>query len=139
MAITADDIAQINNAAALYGHAIDHHEWDRLGEVYAADGVYDGSATGSMRHEGLEAIVHYLSTTEQPVVHHATNLHLHLADATDTEVSGRTKWFVVRANGTVASGDYHDTWTKTAEGWRLKERTSFRITATAAPVGATTA
>jgi len=127
-----EDLAQIHNCAALYGHVIDHHEWERLDEVYADDGVYDGTATGSTRHQGLDAVRTYLSTTPQPLVHHVTNIHVTFADD-GQRATGRSKWFVVRPNMSVASGYYQDVWTKKAGQWRLQERASFRLTPTPPP------
>lgn len=126
--ISAEDFAAICNVAALYGHAVDHHDWEALAGVYAPDGVYDGTETGGARYEGIEAIVGYLSRTVQPFVHHATNLCLDQPDPGGDRVSGREKWFVVRRDMGVASGDYRDSWVRTEAGWRLQERASFRIT-----------
>jgi hypothetical protein len=136
--ITADDIAEIRDVAALYGHAVDDRDWDALARVYVPDGVYDGTATGSTRYEGFDAIVGYLSRTIQPFVHHATNLCLDEPDDAGTRVTGREKWFVVRRDLSVASGEYRDTWVKTADGWRLQERASFRLTPVPPPPEAVT-
>lgn len=130
--MTAADLAEINNVAALYGHIIDHKEWDRLGEVYAADGVYDGTATGSRRHEGLDAVVHYLSSTVQPLVHHSTNVYVEIA-LDGLTATGRAKWFVIRPDMSMASGYYIDAWRKTPDGWRLSERASYRLAGEKAP------
>nr|WP_245839131.1 nuclear transport factor 2 family protein [Nocardia donostiensis] len=39
--ITAEDLIAIHETIALHGHLADDREWDRLGEVFAADVVFD--------------------------------------------------------------------------------------------------
>lgn len=121
-----EDLAEIQQVAALYGHVIDRQLWDRMGEVYAPEGTYDGTATGSGVHEGVSAIVDYLSKSRQPVVHHVTNLYIEAFEDGGKRARGCSKWLVMRDDETIASGDYEDQWIKTGDGWRLLRRASSR-------------
>jgi hypothetical protein len=121
-----DEHVEIERLAALYGHIIDARRWDFLDQVYTEDAIYDGSATGSARHDGLAAIVHYLSTSEQPSAHHASNVCVWKGDDNDRLI-GIVKYFVIRRDMSIASGYYEDKWTQTVRGWRLQERSSHQL------------
>ena len=68
-AATAQDAADIRNIAALYGHVIDHNEWDQLDRVYAADGCYDGTAAAAVTMRGWRRSV---SSSAPPRNHSST-------------------------------------------------------------------
>jgi ketosteroid isomerase-like protein len=123
-----DDLVEIGQVAALYGHLIDAKQWDRLGEIYAEDGTYESQRGGAA--EGLAAIRAYLSGNEQPVTHMISNVHVDLAEGADS-ATGVAKFFVVRADGDVLAGEYADRWARTPAGWRLAHRRSL-VTAPAA-------
>ena len=46
MLSTAEDFIAIQQLLALHGHLIDGREFERLGELFTADAVYDVSARG---------------------------------------------------------------------------------------------
>ena len=125
VALSPRDVVEIHNVAAMYGHVLDREDWGALDGVFAPNGAYDGSWTGSTRHEGLDAVKQYLAHPHR-AVHHTTNVCLD-ACSVDGLVRGTAKWLVVHHDLRVASGDYRDLWIRTAEGWRLQERTSYRL------------
>jgi hypothetical protein len=120
--MSAEDREDIRNVLALYAHVIDNQEWDRIGEVYAADGSY-GPRDGTP-NVGHEAIVKYLASVHQPEVHSSSNHHIEV-DAGGESGTGRGKWVVVFPSSRVVAGDYDDTYVKTDAGWRIKDRRSF--------------
>lgn len=114
----AEDLAEINAVAALYGHLIDSKQWQRMDEVYTSDAIYDGSTSGA--HEGLTAIIEYLSTRP-------TSIHLCSNVSVDVDrdmASGAAKYIVIRSDMSMSAGDYTDVWRRTPNGWRLSQRTS---------------
>lgn len=54
--ITAEDRIAIHETIALHGHLADGREWDRLGEVFAADVVFDVTDYGYGTLHGLQAV-----------------------------------------------------------------------------------
>lgn len=119
----ADELAQIFQVNALYGHVIDRRQWDRIGEVYAQDAIYDSARGGVL--DGIAAIVEYLSSSEQPLAHHVTNIHVELEPG-GTRARVIAKFFILRRDGEVGSGDYEDSWVKLEQGWRIWRRKSTR-------------
>jgi hypothetical protein len=119
----AEDLAEIQQTAALYAHVIDRKEWSRLNEIYAADGVYDTSAFGLGVHEGLPAITEFLSGRELSI-HHGTNVFVESWDEASNRAYGYSKFLSVTKSGSVHSGQYIDEWVRTAEGWRFQRRAS---------------
>jgi hypothetical protein len=115
-----DDYNQIHQAAALYGHVIDGRRWDRLGEVYAEDSVYDSARAGEL--VGLERIKEYLSTSNQPLIHTGSNLYIELEEGAD-EATAFSKYIVIRETA-IEAGDYTDSWVRTERGWRIAKRAS---------------
>src|SRR5581483_10569833 len=119
-------LVEIQQVASLYGHVIDHRRWDRLDDVYAADGVYDRTAVGGRVHDGREEIRAYFASSPMPLVHHVTNL---VVDRLDGDVAhGRAKYLIVRADLAVGSGEYEDVWARGADGWRLRRRAARPLT-----------
>lgn len=122
-----DDLIEIHQVAALYGHVIDAKDWDRLDEIYAQDGTYHSQRGGAAT--GLDAIRAYLSGNDQPLTHMTCNVHVQLDDDSDA-ATGVAKFVVVQPDGDVLAGSYEDRWSRTATGWRLHHRRSL-ITAPA--------
>jgi SnoaL-like domain len=124
MGLSTEDLAHLQQVAGLYVHVIDAKQWDRLDELYTADGVFDltGLVGAEMRYEGIDAIKGFLTSMPMPLAHVSTN---HTFFAVGDEVHGRGKWFTPGEDGTVSGGVYRDRFTKTAAGWRLQERLVF--------------
>ena len=121
--MSAEDFEGIRKATALYGHVIDNRTWDRLGEVYAAEGAYVNPRMAKAPFQGLAAIVEFLSTTPQPVVHMFTNHHIELNPDGRT-ATGWAKYLAIRPDTTLVAGDYMDIYVRTEAGWRIQRRES---------------
>lgn len=123
----ADDLADMNQVANLYGHLIDNRLFDRMGEVYAEDATYISSRKENF---GLAQIQEYLSTYPQPLTHNVTNVHIEFGPDPDRAV-GVAKFLCVLHDGSVGAGDYEDQWVRTPNGWRLQHRRSRGLTGSA--------
>lgn len=120
---TADRIA-IHEVIALHGHLIDDEEWDRLGEVFAADIVFDITDFGYGTLHGLEAMQELVrgvhDDENQALGHHVTNIVITGLKA-DT-VTARSKGLGVAADGTTGSAVYEDELRHEPQGWRISYR-----------------
>lgn len=105
-----NDIVEINQMLALYGHAIDRGLWGRLDEVYAEDGEYHSATSGA--HVGRAAVVAYLKQAVMPM-HHGTNIFIEF-DERPHHATGMVKFLCVHANASVTTGDYADEYVRTA-------------------------
>lgn len=120
-----DDLVEINQVASLYAHLIDTRDFARMGEVYAADAVYQSADRGE--HRGLPAIVEYLSSHQHPFTHSTTNVYVEFNEDGNA-ANGVAKFLVLLRDLSVAAGDYKDHWIRTSGGWRLVHRqSSFRM------------
>lgn len=115
------DITQLLN---LYGHVIDFREWDRLGEVFVDDLVFDATDLGGVRVEGLEALVARWSgpAANHPLAHHATNILMW--EDPDGTVRTQSKGFGPRPDSAGRTITYRDILRRTPQGWRIAERTA---------------
>ena len=100
MTLTAGDRLEIYELLALHGHVMDAGEFDRLGELFTDDLVYDLEALGHGRLEGTEAVVQASRALgdANPLGHHVTNSLV--TAARDDEAVVRPKGIGVLANGT---------------------------------------
>lgn len=55
--LTPEDVDEINKVLADHGHVVDDHDWDRAGEVFADDFVFDMGGTGRPDLHGIADIV----------------------------------------------------------------------------------
>jgi SnoaL-like protein len=120
--ITAEDIVEIYQLLALYGHVADG-DLDRLGEVFTDDGTFDARATGGAVHRGVDAIRVFFERVDppHPPSHHTTNPYVWTEEG---RVRALSKWFAIDpATGGLRAGDYSDTLVRTARGWRIQNRT----------------
>jgi hypothetical protein len=124
MALSQDDITEIQQVEALYGHAVDWPDQSLLPKVFAKDGVFDCRPTGvDQVYEGLDAISAWfgLGKPPHPKVHLMTNVWVYEADG---EVRVKAKWIVRNPHmNMIFMGDYDDVMVKTPDGWRIKYRT----------------
>jgi hypothetical protein len=109
----------IQQLMARYGHLVDARAFTSLGEIFADDGVFDVTAFGAGRHEGLAALIAFFERATHPPAHHATNLYV-FEDA--GVVKARSKYLVPTEAGRLMGGDYEDTLAHTPNGWRIQER-----------------
>ena len=118
----AADILAIHQLLALYGHIIDEREWQRVGELFTADAVYDMTDFGLGVMRGAAAISELWSRPDaiHPLAHHATSIVV--SEDPDGRVRVLSKGLGVGPNGRVGSVVYRDIVVQTAEGWRFAER-----------------
>lgn len=117
------EILAIHQLIALYGHVIDEREWDRLGELFTDDLVFDTTAfEGGAVVSGLETLkADWMQPDKRhPLAHHATNIVI-------TELAGDTaqvlsKGIGVGRKGRVGSVTYRDVIRKGPGGWRIAHR-----------------
>ncbi len=57
-----------------------------------------------------------------PATHGHNTTDVVLDARTDGTIRAWSKFYIVRGDGTVGSGDYQDTLVRTADGWRIAER-----------------
>lgn len=118
-----EDIVEIQQLQALYGHAVDHHDQSMLGLVFTEDAVFDARPAGGedQLHQGLAAISAWfgLGKPPHPVSHHMTNVWVYEQDG---QVRARSKWMIRGLDGQMYSGDYEDLLQRTEQGWRIKHR-----------------
>jgi len=112
------DIVLIHQLLGQYGHLVDAKQWERLGEVFSADGVFDVSVYGMGRCTGLEAVIQFFASAQHPPAHHMVNVYA-WDDAGVTRA--RSKWLIPDGPG-MAGGDYLDVLVRTPRGWRIAER-----------------
>jgi 3-phenylpropionate/cinnamic acid dioxygenase small subunit len=122
--ITAEDRVAIHEVIALHGHVADDRDWDRLGEVFADDVVFDVTDYGYGTLHGLQAMQDLVRSgrddADQPLGHHVTNIVIVGQDGGTARA--RSKALAVAANGTTGSAVYEDVLRREAQGWRISYR-----------------
>ncbi|WP_328395060.1 nuclear transport factor 2 family protein [Nocardia sp. NBC_00416] len=122
--ITTEDRAAIHEVIALHGHLVDDREWDRLGEVFAEDVVFDVTDYGYGIVRGLQAVQDLARGNQgdegAPLGHHVTNVVVLGRDGATVRV--RSKALTVTATGTCGSAVYEDVLAPEARGWRISSR-----------------
>ncbi len=131
--LSAEDRGAIAETLSLHGHLFDGGHLDRLGEIFAAEVVYDLTDLGLGSFEGIEAIRRAAMQLgdRNPIAHHLTNVVITQAEADEATVI--SKALVIRADGTLGSVNHLDTLVRKGGGWRISRRI---ITAQRAPVNA---
>jgi ketosteroid isomerase-like protein len=123
------DRLEIQDLLVAYSHAIDHHDWDALDDVFTPDAVIDYTEMGAPRGNLAETKAFLASVLPNfPSYQHmvaTTKLTF------DGDVAyGRT---ICHNPMMVAHGDgnphmmfcglwYRDTFVRTPDGWRIKDR-----------------
>ena len=118
-----DDIIEIHQILALYGHLLDDRDWERLSLVFTEDATFDASDAGGGKPAGsLEELRAAFDNpkTMHPLAHHITNPYV-WQDA-DGTVRARSKIAGILSDGRVGSGSYYDTLVRTDQGWRIRTR-----------------
>jgi hypothetical protein len=121
--LTNDDITEIHQLLALYGHAADSPTQDLFAQVFTKDAVFSSGATG-LRYEGLEAIQAWFAQGKppHPPAHQTTNVYAYVEGET---VRARSKFLAINpTTGLPRVGDYNDVLAKTEDGWRIRARES---------------
>ncbi|MBV9509278.1 MAG: nuclear transport factor 2 family protein [Caulobacteraceae bacterium] len=133
MTLTGEDMAGLLQAQHLYGHVLDHFLWDKLGEVFARDGVFDPSDVGLPVMRGVEEIRRGLARLEEDAAHGKLLNHIAtnpavIAVGEDGVVKMRAKYIVTSDPDSVSFGEYEDDMVKTPDGWRIQYRKTRRRT-----------
>jgi hypothetical protein len=123
MPLSHEDITEIQQLEALYGHAVDWPDQSLLPRVFTKDAIFDGRPTGTgSYYEGLDAISAWFGEGKppHPKVHNMFNVWAY-QEGGQTRV--KSKWMVRNPRtGEIVMGDYDDVLEKTPEGWRIKLR-----------------
>lgn len=127
---TADRLA-VHELMALHGHLMDDGAFDRLGELFTPDVVYDVSAFGLGELRGCAEIARISRQVgdANPLGHHVTNVLVR--EDPDGTVRVRSKGLGVMAGGTTGSVVYDDVVRREPQGWRIAYR---RVTARRRPL-----
>jgi hypothetical protein len=122
-------LLQVQN---LYGHVLDHFLWDKLGEVFAPDGVFDPRDAGLPLLSGVTEIREKLGAQlEGPDRVRRLN-HMAMNPAVievreDGVVRMMAKYIVTGDSPFISFGEYEDEMVKTPDGWRIKHRKTRRL------------
>ena len=121
------DRLEISDLITAYSYAIDFHRFDELDAIFTADGTLDFTATGGIAgdlasvKEWLASVLpnfgghHHLVATSQVLLSGDT--------ATARSICHNPMWFKDEAQPPLFVGLwYHDTFTRTADGWRIASR-----------------
>jgi ketosteroid isomerase-like protein len=113
------DLVAIQQLMAHYGHLVDAREFQRLGEIFSDDAVFDVVDYRAGRHEGLAAVIAFFERASHPAAHHTTNLYVYERAG---ESRAWSKFAVPGEAGRMFGGDYKDSLVRTTNGWRIRER-----------------
>jgi hypothetical protein len=124
MTFDVGDRLAIHEVLSLYGHVIDEREWERLGEVFTDDLVYDATGFDMTVMRGLAELTAVFAGPDapHPLAHHATNVVVTPTDDPDT-AHVVSKGLGVGFKGRVGSATYDDVVVRTPDGWRIAKRT----------------
>ncbi len=134
-----EDRIAIGDLLSLYGHVLDLGQWDRIGELFTRDAVFDAGTSTLPPMRGIDEILERLPPLEDPYPnqsHHATNVVIEEKSAARAIV--RSKFLVLRLDGILSVGEYLDEVVRAEDGWRIRRRTARRIgtvTSIDAPAG----
>lgn len=119
IAMPSATILAIHQLLGRYCHVLDARAWDRLPEIFAAQGVLDATSLELGIHDGIGAISAFWRTADHPVAHHVSAIVVEHGEAGAVNVS--SKGFFAWPDG-LSGGDYHDIAIRTDAGWRLLRR-----------------
>ena len=115
------EIATIHQLYALYGHLMDDRAFERFGELFTGDCVFDATALGVPLMNGIDAVIESTRSSPQtPLAHHVTNVYVERIDGDRARV--RAKAIGIYSKGRAFSGTYDDTLLRTPDGWRIAHR-----------------
>lgn len=122
MPLSADDRVAITDLISQHGHLTDAGQFDRMGEIFTDDVVYDVTDLGGGVLAGLTAVCEAALALgdHNPVAHHVTNIVIDESSA--DLVHALSKGIGLRADGGVGSVTYQDRIERRAQGWRIAHR-----------------
>jgi hypothetical protein len=129
-ACTPEDHLALQQLATEYANAVDSKQWDRLDKVFGLDSIVDYTATGGIaaRYPEIKQWLPKNLKFFQSYMHLMGNFAFEVDGDTATgQVSCYNPMVVRRLLGgsrhTVIFGIwYHDTYIRTADGWRIATR-----------------
>lgn len=120
----AADRLELHELPGRYGDFIDSRNWEGLARIFTDDAVFDLTDLKAPRLEGLQAIQKFMAEdAEHPLTHLMANVYV---DELPEGVKLHSRIIAKLADGGFMSGDYRDWVVKTADGWRVQDRT-FRL------------
>jgi 3-phenylpropionate/cinnamic acid dioxygenase small subunit len=122
MSLSAEQQLDIHRLVSLHGHLADLRDFDRFGEVFTDEIVYDMESIGLGTSRGTAALrdAALAAGDRNPVGHHVTNIVI--TEAADGVVRVRSKFIGVMRDGRTGSGVYEDRLADTPSGWRIAHR-----------------
>jgi hypothetical protein len=122
--LTAQDREDIKTVLARYVQVVDNADWNRADEVFTADATFGGGSdtSGMPLSQMIDGFSAMVAARPVPLFPHQCTDAVLVAVAPGV-VRSWSKFFTVRADGTVTSGDYLDTIVQSETGtWRIKDR-----------------
>ncbi|WP_072803896.1 nuclear transport factor 2 family protein [Rhodococcoides yunnanense] len=119
--VDAAAAAEILDVLARYAQVIDNRDWDDAHTVFTPDVVF---GSGPSAFSGVAEVRRMVESVQPYHPHHTSNTIL--TARPDGTVRAWSKFFIVRTDGTVGSGDYQDTLVRTEAGWRIAHRVASR-------------
>jgi hypothetical protein len=123
--LSTDEVVAIYRMLNHVHHLIDGRRWEEMGDVFAADAVYDLSYRDLPPVVGLDAIVRLMAASferdyDDLLAHN--NMNFDIIEDPDGTVRVDSKLICVMKDGTAQVADLHDTLVRTADGWHIKVR-----------------
>jgi hypothetical protein len=124
--LTAQDHEEIKAVLAAYVQVVDNADWNRAHEVFTTDATFGGGtdAPGMPLSEMIDGFDEMVAARPVPLFPHQCTDAV-LMKVAPGVVRSWSKFFTVRADGTITSGDYMDTIVRNETGaWRIKDRSA---------------
>lgn len=124
--LTTQDRLDINETLALHAYIVDTNQLDRLDDLFAADAVYDMSATASGLGavQGIDEIRiaagRMAESDHAPLAHFVTNIIATSAGQDTATV--RSRGLMIMAGGSVHAVSHDDILQRRGGLWRISRR-----------------
>jgi 3-phenylpropionate/cinnamic acid dioxygenase small subunit len=124
--VRAEDVVEIHQLLAEYGHVVDARDWQRFRELFVADAHLDYTRAGAVEvFHDVDSITSWFEKANHPSAHHVVNIFVYEQDG---EMRVRSKFFAPYTRETHApkrwyGGDYDDIVVRTPHGWCFSSRT----------------
>jgi 3-phenylpropionate/cinnamic acid dioxygenase small subunit len=115
--VNGAEAAEIIDLLARYAHVIDNRDWVQADQVFSSD-VQLGRTP--VIADGIARLQELIGDAPATHGHNTTDVILDLRP--DGSVRTWCKFYIVRGDGTLGSGDYQDTVVRTPQGWRVASR-----------------
>jgi uncharacterized protein (TIGR02246 family) len=126
-----DDVEAIKQLKARYFRTMDTKDWDAMRQVFTDDVVIDTSAAGGNVAHGVDAFMDFLRGALEGTVtvHHGHMPEIELTSDTTATGVWALHDIVIGLGGMRLDGygHYHETYVKTAGGWRIASSTLTRL------------